>query len=165
MRRTYRVPARIDRVEASVRRIFADIRPPHASALNQAGTTEAVLNAIIHGVFRVNAGAEREPIAFLDALRAAEAAHEGEEVCVTVEHAPGSDVCTIVVSDPGDGFDTEAAMKKLELIDPLAPSGRGLLLMYASCEAVTWNAVGNEVTLRFRSSIRRFNDSRSSRCL
>ena len=164
MRRTYRVPAHIDGVDASVRRIFSDIGEPHASAFNQAGTIEAVLNAIIHGVFRVAAGPEREPIAFLDALRAAESAHEGEEVCVTVEHAPGREVCTIVVSDPGCGFDTQAAMKKLDVIDPLAPSGRGLLLMSASAEAVTWNAVGNEVTLRFRS-VGPVNDSCSSRYL
>ncbi len=161
MRRTYRVPAHIESVDANVRRIFSDIGPRHSSAFIQAGTIEAVLNAIIHGVFRLAAGAEREPIAFLDALRAAEAAHEGEEVCVAVEHAPGSDVYTIVVSDPGDGFDTQAAMKKLDAIDPLAPSGRGLLLMIASAEAVTWNAAGNQVALRFRSSVRHGNDSSS----
>jgi anti-sigma regulatory factor (Ser/Thr protein kinase) len=163
MRRTYRVPAHIDSVDANVRRIFADVGAPYASAFNQAGTIEAVLNAIIHGVFRVAAGPDRDPIAFLDALRAAEAAHEGEEVYVAVEHAPGSDVCTVVVSDPGDGFDTQAAMKRLDAMDPLAPSGRGLLLMSASAEAVTWNAVGNEVTLRFRSAVALVNEPCSSR--
>ena len=151
MRRTYRVPARVDEVDANVRAIFSEIGTPHANALNQAGTIEAVLNAIIHGIFRVTSGPERDPIAFLDAIRAAESAHPDDEVRVTVDHTPGSDLCTIVVSDPGEGFDASAAMKKLDAIDPLAASGRGLLMMCAAAERVAWNATGNEVTLRFRA--------------
>jgi Histidine kinase-like ATPase domain len=151
MRRTYRVPARVDDVDANVRAIFSEIGTPYANALNQAGTIEAVLNAIIHGIFRVASGPERDPIAFLDAIRAAECAHTEDDVRVTVDHTPGSSLCTIVVSDPGDGFDTAAAMKKLDSLDPLAPSGRGLLMMCAAAERVAWNPTGNEVTLRFRA--------------
>jgi len=163
MRRTYRVPARVDDVDASVSAIFQDIGAPCATALNQAGTIEAVLNAIIHGVFAVASGFERDPIAFLDALRTAGDAHIGDAVRVTVDHAPGSEECTIVVTDPGAGFDTRAAMRALGTVDPLAASGRGLLLMCAAADVVAWNRAGNEVTLRFRAPAEPPNDPPSSR--
>jgi hypothetical protein len=113
MRRTYRVPARVDDVDDHVRTIFSELGAPWATALNHAGTVEAVLNAMIHGIFRVLTGPERDPIAFLDALRAAEGEHGDEEVSITVEHSCGSDLCSIIVSDPGEGFDVDTATKRL----------------------------------------------------
>jgi lipopolysaccharide/colanic/teichoic acid biosynthesis glycosyltransferase len=151
MKRTYRLPARVDEVETHVESLVGALGPRFDAPLVRAGVNEAILNAIIHGALGVASPADRDPIAFLDALHAAEATSPHAHVEVTTHTDDDSDLCAITVRDPGPGFDVASAERAAANSDLLAASGRGLVLMHAASESVAWNGVGNEVTLWIRA--------------
>jgi hypothetical protein len=155
MRRTYRLPARVDEIDRVGTSILSDMGAGSGDALVRAAIGEALLNAVVYGALRVPS---RDPadtgdvLRFVDAIGAAEAREANDDVTVTVEHAADGDEWSVVVRDPGPGFDVQSVASRGH--DDLATSGRGLQIMRAATESLSWNQVGNEVTLRFRSSRR-----------
>jgi anti-sigma regulatory factor (Ser/Thr protein kinase) len=113
--------------------------PPHRGDATRLGIAEALANAIVHGALGLSSHRRDtgDIEAFLDAIVDAEARH-GEERFVDVEVLLDGDGATVVVTDPGAGFDWR---------DPPRGEGRGLAMIARIFEDVSWNESGNQVRL------------------
>lgn len=112
---------------------------------------EALLNAVYRGNLELDASSvehsrERMLLGGLgDAVERRRREHPYRDRRVTVEILIRPDLARFVVRDQGPGFDVAAALAGADDFD--APKGRGLRLMRAFMDEVTFNAAGNEVTL------------------
>lgn len=109
---------------------------------------EALLNAIIHGNLEVSSklrDLDDGSYEKLIALRVGKSPYKDRRVDVTARFAPNE--VEFVIRDEGPGFDVS------KLPDPTEPEnmahahGRGVLLMRTFMDEVTYNEVGNQVTL------------------
>jgi len=109
---------------------------------------EALSNAIIHGNLEVSSEQrDRLDDSYYDLIttRKARQPYSTREVHVIMRFTQSS--VTFVIRDQGKGFD------RSKIADPTAEenlaslSGRGILLMRAYTDAMSWNDVGNEVTM------------------
>ena len=156
------VPAKIGDVPQSAARIVEALGTGFEGSLVRAALSEALLNAIIYGTLGVRPEpGVRDPVEFHEAIRMAELqAGPRAGVDVAVRGDPDDPAERIVlISDSGPGFSWRSQLLRLADADAspedptdLATSGRGLALILAGTRAVEWNEVGNEVSLRFRSS-------------
>jgi len=109
---------------------------------------EALSNAIIHGNLEISSevrDALDDSYYDLITTRRAREPYASRAVHIIMRFTQSS--VTIVIRDQGKGFD------RAKLMDPTAEenlgsvSGRGVLLMRAYTDALSWNDVGNEVTM------------------
>jgi len=109
---------------------------------------EALSNAIIHGNLEISSevrDALDDSYYDLITTRRAREPYASRAVHIIMRFTQSS--VTIVIRDQGKGFD------RTKLMDPTAEenlgsvSGRGVLLMRAYTDALSWNDVGNEVTM------------------
>ena len=109
---------------------------------------EALSNAIIHGNLEISSetrDALDDSYYDLITTRRAREPYASRAVHIIMRFSQSS--ATFVIRDQGKGFD------RSKVADPTAEenleslSGRGVLLMRAYTDAVSWNDVGNEVTL------------------
>jgi len=109
---------------------------------------ECLTNAIIHGNFKVESRLKEEDWSAFDQLireRQADAELGGKKVFITQHQTPQA--LTFEVRDEGEGFDPAI------LPDPTHPeswlklSGRGILFIRSYIDEVTWNDVGNSITM------------------
>ncbi len=112
--------------------------------------TEAVTNAIIHGNYELSSELKEEGgKAYIDALedRKADADYVERIVDIRVDYQP--DRCIWTVTDQGNGFDVEDILKKLESDDPdtILASGRGIAIMQAFVNEVSWDQGGRQIRL------------------
>lgn len=113
---------------------------------------EALVNAIVHGNLEVSSELkEQDDSAFerLIAIRQAHPKYSRRRVRVSVDVTP-VELC-IKVCDEGPGFDVASIPDPTDPANIGRPSGRGILLMRAFLDVVTFNAQGNEVTLVLRA--------------
>lgn len=110
--------------------------------------SEALSNAIIHGNLEVSSSVrEQGGDAYYELIerRRTEELYSSRAVHVIARFSQSS--ATFVIRDQGKGFDRST------LADPDDPealaraSGRGIVLMKAYADLVSWNEAGNEVTL------------------
>jgi anti-sigma regulatory factor (Ser/Thr protein kinase) len=110
--------------------------------------SEALSNAMIHGNLEISSDLrETASDTYYDLIttRKGREPYTSRQVQVQMRFSQSS--LTVVIRDQGKGFDRAA------LTDPTSPenverlSGRGVLLMRAYTDALSWNDVGNEVTL------------------
>jgi CheY-like chemotaxis protein/anti-sigma regulatory factor (Ser/Thr protein kinase) len=109
---------------------------------------EALTNAYYHGNLEVGtvAGpASREAYEQRAAQRLEEAPYRDRHIRVTLRISRQEAV--FVVRDEGPGFDVSRLQALTSLPDAEKAAGRGIVLMYASMDAVHFNPTGNEVTL------------------
>jgi CheY-like chemotaxis protein len=109
---------------------------------------EALLNAYYHGNLEVDSALKQENDEQFHALaktRLKALPYAERRIAVTARYSPVD--ATFVIRDEGSGFNPD------DLADPTDPEylerpyGRGLLLMRFALDEVTFNDVGNEVTL------------------
>ena len=109
---------------------------------------ECLTNAIIHGNFRIDSSLkEKDWSAFDDLIKQRQADENfgSKQVRVAFTHGPGE--LTFEVGDEGSGFDPAS------LPDPTRPeswlklSGRGILFIRSYMDDVSWNPVGNVITM------------------
>jgi diguanylate cyclase (GGDEF)-like protein/PAS domain S-box-containing protein len=109
---------------------------------------EALRNALYHGNLELSSTIRQENDRLFYELarqRAAQSPYRDRRIHLQIAHCP--DHSRFVIRDEGVGFDTSAAQRPIEPEDLLRPSGRGLLLMKSFMDEVSYNKVGNEVTL------------------
>lgn len=110
--------------------------------------SEAISNAMIHGNLEVDSSLrDDDPGEYFRAIdeRRARTPYAERRVQIVMRFTQSS--ATFVVRDQGVGFDRSALADPTEDANVFATSGRGILLMRAYTDAVSWNESGNEVTL------------------
>ncbi len=112
--------------------------------------TEAITNAIVHGNFGLSSALkEQRDGSFAAAIRQCTANPElvSRIVDIRVEFEPGK--CIWTISDEGAGFDVAKALSRLESDDPMLmlAAGRGIPIMQAFVDEVTWRDGGRQVRL------------------
>ncbi len=121
-----------------------------ATAITRVGIAleETLLNAIYHGNLGVSSDLKRvDDRAFHKqaAERRTQAPYCDRRVRVTARLTP--DKASFVIEDDGPGFDVSKVPDPTDPANLDRPSGRGLLLIRAFMDEVTYNAAGNRVTL------------------
>jgi len=109
---------------------------------------EALVNAMLHGNLEVSSalrGESDEVYYALIARRSAEAPYKDRRI--HVEALLARDQAVFAIRDEGPGFDPKTLPDPHDPVSLEQVSGRGVLLMRAFMDEVTYNAVGNEVTL------------------
>lgn len=121
---------------------------PRDRARSGLAITEALSNAIIHGNLEVPSDLrESGSDGYYEAIEARRRAEPFASRIVQIKARLSQSTATFVIRDQGPGFDRAA------LPDPTDPanlgraSGRGLLIMQAYTDLLTWNEAGNEVTM------------------
>lgn len=107
---------------------------------------EALANAVIHGNLEISSAIKNDSPERFDDLVAEREQHEhfgGRQVRIDCHVTPSA--LQFTVADEGAGFRPEFVTQ----FDPggLFPSGRGILIMQAFMDDVSWNEKGNCVTL------------------
>jgi YesN/AraC family two-component response regulator len=109
---------------------------------------ECLTNAIIHGNFKVESRLKEEDWSAFDNLikeRQADPVLGNKKVFITLHQTPQA--LSFEIQDEGDGFDPAF------LPDPTHPeswlklSGRGILFIRSYMDEVSWNEVGNSITM------------------
>lgn len=143
-------PAVVPLIVGYIQRLLEDygLTSPREQTRIGIAITEALANAIIHGNLEIESDMRDSDLdryyALIDTRRAKDP-YKSREVHVIMRFSQSS--AAFVIRDMGKGFDRAA------VADPTAPenltsvSGRGLLLMRAYCDTVSWNDSGNEVTM------------------
>lgn len=113
----------------------------------------ALENALYHGSLEIGAGTEHDDESSREALirqRCQEAPYVGRRVFVNVEIS--RTMARYVVRDEGPGFDHSTVPDANLPTNLESQSGRGLMLMQTFMDEVSFNDVGNEVTLVKRAA-------------
>ncbi len=109
---------------------------------------EALLNAYYHGNLEIGAApgnAERSEYERLAKERVGQAPFRDRRIRLSARISRAEAV--FVVSDQGPGFAVAALPTAGSMPDPEGGAGRGVVLMRAIMDEVTYNDVGNQVTL------------------
>ena len=110
--------------------------------------SEALSNAVIHGNLEVASDLrEAENESYYEAIERQRGIEPFASRTVQVHTRFSQSTATFVIRDQGPGFDRTALPDPTDPANLLKPSGRGILMMRAYTDLVTWNEVGNEVTL------------------
>lgn len=143
-------PAAIGTVVGYLQQVLEDygLSNPRDRARAGLALSEALSNAMIHGNLEVPSDLrEQGSDAYYDAMEKQRAVEPFASRRVEVKARFTQSTATFLIRDQGPGFDRAA------IPDPTDPanfgrlSGRGLLIMKAYTDLVTWNEAGNEVTL------------------
>lgn len=110
--------------------------------------TEALSNAMIHGNLEVDSSLrDGAGDAYYEAIDRQRRTEPFASRVVLLEVSFSRSSVSFVVRDQGPGFDPGALPDPTDPANLARPSGRGILLMRAYTDLVSWNEKGNEVTL------------------
>lgn len=107
---------------------------------------EALVNAIIHGNLKIPSSLKEEsPVKFERLLHTREASPKYANKPVKIHCQITTEHLKFVIEDEGQGFKPQ----KLRYSDPfmMSPAGRGILLITAFMDKVSWNKTGNCITM------------------
>lgn len=109
---------------------------------------EALSNALYHGNLEVSSDLRQESLArYYDMAADRREQSPYRERKIHITETMTAESATFVIRDEGPGFDTSKVNDEPDPDDLEAVSGRGLILMKAFMDEVTYNEKGNEVTL------------------
>lgn len=142
-------PAAVGVVVGYVQRILEDYGLSNPSQRFRVGLalSEAVSNAMIHGNLEVSSDRRGDGDVYYDLIEGRRRAEPYASRTVQVVARFSQSSATFVVRDQGKGFDPAGLPDPTDPENLLKPCGRGVLLMRAYTDLVTWNETGNEVTL------------------
>ncbi len=109
---------------------------------------EALVNAIVHGNLEVSSKLREADDGSFDrliAMRMEKLPYRNRRVELVAGYSLAE--ATFTIRDEGPGFDVAAVPNPTEDEFADRPHGRGLFLMRSFMDEVTYNAVGNQVTL------------------
>jgi anti-sigma regulatory factor (Ser/Thr protein kinase) len=112
--------------------------------------SEAITNAIVHGNLEIPSSLKEEPgnaFGQMMAVRCGDPRYAGRMVDVSLQD--DGTRCVWTIADEGRGFDVHKLLARLEREEPETElaSGRGVLLMKAFMDDVTWANGGRVITL------------------
>ncbi|MBI1751270.1 MAG: response regulator [Acidobacteria bacterium] len=112
--------------------------------------SEAIVNAVDHGVLDLDSALKESEFEVYEAARVAQlsmahAQFVGVEILVNRTPDGAFSHLFVQVSDPGRGFDWQRALAETESA-PEKPHGRGLILLKALGRDLAFNDIGNEVS-------------------
>lgn len=114
---------------------------------------EALSNALYHGNLEVSSDLRQESLTrYYDMAADRREQSPYRERKIHITETLTAESATFVIRDEGPGFDTSKVNDEPDPDDLEAVSGRGLMLMKAFMDEVTYNQKGNEVTLVKRRS-------------
>jgi CheY-like chemotaxis protein/anti-sigma regulatory factor (Ser/Thr protein kinase) len=116
--------------------------------------TEALNNAIDHGNLEMDSGLREQGGKVYNQLRderAQQSPYRDRRVHITERLTPPK--VTYVIRDEGSGFDLSAVPDPRDPANLLKASGRGLMLIRTFMDEVTFNDVGNEITMVKRRAV------------
>ena len=150
-----RVPSRVDWVERAVMYLTDKAQTVGACDQQRAtklvtALTEALTNAIVHGNLEISSALkEQADGAFAQALAERSMDPTYAERLVDIEMCYDGGCCTWTITDQGPGFDVDKVLARLDSDEPeaLLASGRGIMLMRAFLDEVTWLDQGRQVKL------------------
>ncbi len=157
-----RIPSRVDWIELAVMYLANKAENLGVCDHDRHGKivtalTEAITNAIVHGNLEIPSSLKEQPGAFARALAERSSDPAYAERLVEIEMAYDGQRCEWIITDQGAGFDVGRTLQKLDADpDPDAPgfdpasllcSGRGILLMRAFLDDVSWSQGGRRVCL------------------
>ncbi len=121
----------------------------HAANRLVVALTEAITNAIVHGNFGLSSELKEEPGAFKRALDEKIDDLDSVSRLVDIRMDFESDRCVWTVTDQGSGFDFEHVLEQLDSDDPqvMLSSGRGVAIMRAFVDEVSWEDGGRRIRL------------------
>ncbi|MCC6678230.1 MAG: ATP-binding protein [Phycisphaerales bacterium] len=143
-------PAAIATVVGYLQQVLEDygLSNPRERARAGLALSEALSNAIIHGNLEVPSDLrEQGSDAYYDAIERQRSIEPYASRTVQVKSRFSQSTATFVIRDQGPGFDRAALPDPTDPANLAKASGRGLLIMRAYTDLVTWNEPGNEVTL------------------
>jgi anti-sigma regulatory factor (Ser/Thr protein kinase) len=153
-----RIPSRPEWVEPTVE--YLKIKAIACGACHEARALkltlalhEALTNSLVHGNLEVESALkEQGDHAFAEALaaRSADPQYAGRSIHIRVSY--DADRCTWVLTDEGKGFDVEQVLRRSEddSADCVLASGRGIALMRAFLDDVSYELGGRRVVLTLR---------------
>ena len=110
--------------------------------------SEAILNAVIHGNLEVASDLrDAENDSYYETIEEKRRTEPFASRIVQISTQFSQSTATFVIRDQGPGFDRSSLPDPTDPANLLKPSGRGVLMMRAYTDLVTWNEIGNEVTL------------------
>lgn len=120
--------------------------------------TEAINNGIVHGNLALDSSLKEDGgEAFGEAIRerSADPAYTGRLLDIRVEQS--EDACTWIITDEGEGFNVEKALRTLDSDDPevMLSSGRGLSIMRAFVDDIDWRNGGRQIRLTLYTEAKR----------
>lgn len=135
---------------------------PNRSSRVMMALVEAVTNAIIHGNLGISSALkEQSDGAFAEAVAARCADPHFACRMVDIRASYDGQCLRWAITDQGQGFDVEAALRRLdEEPDLLRPSGRGLIMIRAFTDEMRYEDTGRRLLLTIR---RQGDDSRSDK--
>ncbi len=108
---------------------------------------EALANAVYHGSLQIDSEQRTDPIAFAQLIDQRTTTPPYCDRKVRIDLAINDLELRIVVADEGPGFDQQETQARLENDEVVRSSGRGLMLMQAFADSLTFNESGNEVRI------------------
>lgn len=145
------LPALLVRFQASAA-MFGVCDESDRSRLGMA-LEEALSNALYHGNLEVSSDLRQESLTrYYDMAADRREQSPYRERRIHITETLTAESATFVIRDEGPGFDTSKVNDEPDPDDLEAVSGRGLMLMKAFMDEVTYNEKGNEVTLVKRRS-------------
>ncbi|HEY0980566.1 response regulator [Schlesneria sp.] len=110
---------------------------------------EALLNAMYHGNLEVSSELkEQDHQAFYALAEERRNSAPWIDRKIFIRTILNPDEATFVIRDDGSGFDPNSLPDPTDPENLIRPFGRGVMLMRAFMDDVTYNATGNEVTLK-----------------
>ncbi|MEM7677551.1 MAG: ATP-binding protein [Myxococcota bacterium] len=145
------LPALLTRFQASVK-MFGICDEADRSRIGMA-LEEALSNALYHGNLEVSSDLRQESLArYYDMAADRREQSPYRERRIHITETLTEDSATFVIRDEGPGFDTSKLDVEPDPEDLESVSGRGLMLMKAFIDEVTYNDRGKQVTLVKRKS-------------
>ena len=106
---------------------------------------EALANAVYHGSLQIDSEQRTDPVLLAQLIDERTTTSPYCDRKVRIDLAINEIELRIIVADEGPGFDQKKMQAGLENDAPVRSSGRGLLLMQAFADTLTFSESGNEV--------------------
>ncbi|HAI11654.1 MAG TPA: hypothetical protein DCM28_08110 [Phycisphaerales bacterium] len=151
-RETLSIPSRVEWIEKAVDHLVQPTQTwgicdeDRASRLTIV-LTEALTNAVVHGNLGISSELKEDGDAFAIELSRRSSQEDLASKPVDIEAEYDGTCATWTITDQGNGFDVESFIKKLDDDGPDLDllSGRGVMLIRAFVDEVTWDLGGRQI--------------------